>query len=71
MRRFRHVSASSVDEAVAWLRRYGHRASVIAGGTDLLGKLKDEILPTYPESVVNLKPIPGLDQIGEEYRCPI
>ncbi len=66
MRRFRHINASSVDEAVSWLKRYGHRANVIAGGTDLLGKLKDEVLPTYPESVINLKTVPGLDSIVEE-----
>jgi xanthine dehydrogenase YagS FAD-binding subunit len=66
MRKFRHINAASVDEAVSWLKRYGHRAYVIAGGTDLLGKLKDEILPTYPESIVNLKTIPGLDSIKEE-----
>lgn len=66
MRKFRHINAASVDEAVSWLKRYGHRANVIAGGTDLLGKLKDEILPTYPESIINLKTIPGLDSIKEE-----
>ncbi len=66
MRKFRHLDATSVDEAVSWLRRYGHRASVIAGGTDLLGKMKDEILPTYPEAIIDLKTIPGLDFIREE-----
>lgn len=66
MRKFSHINASSVDEAVSWLRRYGQRAHVIAGGTDLLGKMKDEILPTYPEAIINLKTIPGLDFIKEE-----
>ncbi|HUS71256.1 MAG TPA: FAD binding domain-containing protein [Anaerolineae bacterium] len=66
MRKFRHLDARSVDEAVAWLKRYGHRAHVIGGGTDLLGKIKDEILPTYPEAIINLKTIKGLDFIKEE-----
>ena len=66
MRTFRHIDATSVDEAVSWLRRYGQRANVIAGGTDLLGKMKDEILPAYPEAVIDLKTIPGLDFIKEE-----
>jgi xanthine dehydrogenase YagS FAD-binding subunit len=66
MRKFNHINARSVDEAVSWLRRYGHRANVIAGGTDLIGKLKDEILPAYPEAIINLKTIPGLDFIKEE-----
>ncbi len=66
MRKFTHINASSVEEAVSWLRRYGQRAYVMAGGTDLLGKMKDEILPTYPEAIINLKTIPGLDFIKEE-----
>jgi len=66
MRKFAHVNASTVDEAVLTLRRYGDKASIIAGGTDLLGKMKDEVLPTYPEAIVNLKTIPGLDFIEEE-----
>ena len=63
MRLFAHVDAKTLDEAVAALRRYGRRASIIAGGTDLLGRMKDEILPTYPEALVNIKSIPGLDAI--------
>jgi xanthine dehydrogenase YagS FAD-binding subunit len=66
MRKFSHINATSVDEAISWLRRYGQRANVIAGGTDLLGKMKDEILPVYPEAIINLKTIPGLDFIKEE-----
>ena len=64
MRNFAHINARSIDEAVAALKRYGTRAAIIAGGTDLLGKMKDEILPTYPEALVNIKTIPGLDFIA-------
>ncbi len=66
MRKLIHINASSIDEAVSWLGRYGSKADVIAGGTDLLGKLKDEILPAYPEAIINIKTIPGLDFIQEE-----
>jgi len=66
MRKFVHLNARTIDEAVSALQRYGAKASVIAGGTDLLGKMKDEILPTYPEAIINLKSIPGLDFIKEE-----
>lgn len=66
MRKFVHLNARAVDGAVSVLQRYGAKASVIAGGTDLLGKMKDEILPTYPEAIINLKSIPGLDFIKEE-----
>jgi xanthine dehydrogenase YagS FAD-binding subunit len=63
MRNFAHVNALTLDQAIATLRRYGKKAAVIAGGTDLLGKMKDEIFPTYPEALVNIKSIPGLDFI--------
>lgn len=66
MRKFTHINARTVDEAVMALRRYGNRASVIAGGTDLLGKMKDEILPIYPEALINLKTIAGLEFLREE-----
>lgn len=66
MRLFTHVNAATIDEAVSVLRQYGKKAAVIAGGTDLIGKMKDEILPTYPEALVNIKSIPGLDLIGKK-----
>ena len=63
MKPFKHFNADSVDEALALLIEYGAKARVTAGGTDLLGVLKSEILPAYPEVVINLKPISGLDGI--------
>jgi len=66
MKRFAHFNARSVDEAVSYLNRYGGKAHIIAGGTDLLGKMKDEILPKYPEALVNIKTVPGLEFIKEE-----
>jgi xanthine dehydrogenase YagS FAD-binding subunit len=66
MNKFIHINATSIDEAVMLLQRYRGRANLIAGGTDLLGKLKDEIMPSYPEAIINLKTIPGLDFIQHE-----
>ena len=66
MRKFAHIDAHTVDEAVSALRLYGNRAAAIAGGTDLLGKMKDEILPRYPEALINLKTIPGLEFLRED-----
>jgi len=65
MRDFKHFNAYSVDEAVALMGRYGERAAVIAGGTDILGKMKDSILPAYPEALINIKTIQGLSEIKE------
>lgn len=39
------------------------KATVIAGGTDLLGVLKDKIHSESPEVVVDLKTIPGLSYV--------
>ncbi len=66
MKNFKHFNAYSVDEAVALMGRYGERAAVIAGGTDILGKMKDFILPAYPEALINIKTIPGMSYIKEE-----
>ena len=60
MKAFNHVNAGTVDDAIALLKSGGERARVIAGGTDLLGILKDQILPDYPETVINLKSIKNL-----------
>ena len=38
----------------------------IGGRKVRTGKMKDAVLPRYPEAVVNLKSIPGLDFIREE-----
>ena len=65
MKEFKHFNAYSVDEAVALMGRYGERAAVIAGGTDILGKMKDSILPAYPEALINIKTIDGLSEIKE------
>jgi xanthine dehydrogenase YagS FAD-binding subunit len=66
MKRFVHIDPSTVEEAVSYLRRYRGGANLLAGGTDLLGKMKDMALPEYPEAIVNLKSIPGLDFISED-----
>jgi xanthine dehydrogenase YagS FAD-binding subunit len=63
---FEHFNATSVDEALSLLEDYKGKARVIAGGTDLLGVLKDEILEKYPEALINIKTIPGLDTIKQE-----
>lgn len=62
MKYFEHQDAQTVEEAS---RAMEQGAKALAGGTDLLGVLKDKILPEYPETVVNLKTIAGMDQIEE------
>ncbi len=64
MKAFNHTNAASLAEAQTALA--GGSATLIAGGTDLIGTLKDNILPTYPETLINIKTIPNLDYIREE-----
>ena len=64
MKPFQHTNATTVNEATATLG--DARSRVIAGGTDLLGTLKDNILPIHPARVINIKTIEGLDYIVEE-----
>ncbi|MDR0917569.1 MAG: FAD-dependent oxidoreductase [Oscillospiraceae bacterium] len=64
MKSFKHTNAKSVEEATAILAEGG--AKVVGGGTDILGTLKDDILPVYPTALVNLKTVPDLDYIKEE-----
>lgn len=66
MKYFEHIDAQTVPEAVELLQGAEGKARLIAGGTDLLGTLKRELLPEYPEKLVNLKTIDGLDYIKAE-----
>ena len=64
LKAFEHINAKSVNEAAAALE--GGKASLISGGTDLLTTLKDMVLEGYPETVVNLKTVGGMEYIREE-----
>jgi xanthine dehydrogenase YagS FAD-binding subunit len=66
MKEFTHINAITVDEAVSALNEYGTKASVIAGGTDLLGELIVRCRLEQPEYIINLKTIDGLDYISED-----
>jgi NADPH-dependent glutamate synthase beta subunit-like oxidoreductase/CO/xanthine dehydrogenase FAD-binding subunit len=66
MRTFRHLNALSIHEATSALKANGRKASIIAGGTDLLGRMQDNVSPDYPELIINIKDIANLDHITEE-----
>lgn len=66
MKSFKHIDAKTVNEVCRLLQKYKGKAKLIAGGTDLLGILKDRILPDYPEALINLKTVRGLDYIKED-----
>jgi len=64
MKAFNHTDAKTLAEVKTALA--GGKADIIAGGTDLIGRLKDNVLPTYPATLINIKTVPGLDYIKEE-----
>jgi len=69
MRTFAHYDASSIEEACAILDEYQGAARLNAGGSDLLSLLKGNVLPHYPEAIINIKTIPGLNYIEEDEHC--
>lgn len=63
---FEHRDVENVKEAVSWLHKYGEKARVIAGGTDLLGVMKDRVKGPQlriPDVLINIKPIPEINKI--------
>lgn len=65
MKEFIHRNATTVAQAVSALGEYKGTAAVIAGGTDILGVIKSDIIANYPAALVDLKNIPGLANITE------
>lgn len=59
---FDYIKPGNLREGIKTLARYGSRAQVLAGGTDLIGLISDDKL--LPEIVVDIKGIAGLDKIG-------
>ncbi len=57
MAHFEHASVTSLDELAASRSLNGPRSAVIAGGTDLLGILKDRVHPEHPQLLIDIKPI--------------
>jgi xanthine dehydrogenase YagS FAD-binding subunit len=63
MRTYKHTNAQSVAEAIRLMSDHAGRAKLLAGGTDLLGLLKTGSQPVFPEIMINIKSIKGLDGI--------
>jgi carbon-monoxide dehydrogenase medium subunit len=59
---FDYLSPQTMDEALSLLSRYKGRARLIAGGTDLVPKLKRRAIKA-PDYVIDLKGIQGLDYV--------
>ena len=61
---FEYYEPKSLQEALELLAKYRESARVLAGGTDLLVKMKVRLIE--PRVLVNIKRIPGLRYIAED-----
>jgi carbon-monoxide dehydrogenase medium subunit len=59
--RFNYLEPKTVEEAISLLSKYGGKAKVLAGGTDLLVQIKDKAI--RPEYLVDISGITGLNYI--------
>jgi len=64
MNHFEYATPTSLKQAVGLLSGDWGESEVLAGGTDLLGRMKDYV--STPKRLINIKSIPGLDAISAE-----
>ena len=61
-RSFTYVKPGSLPEALALLAEHGRGAAILAGGTDLVAWMRDDLIA--PEVVIDVKGLPGLGGIA-------
>ena len=61
MREFEYVAPKTVKEALSLLATYKEKATILAGGTDVVIRLRDEIID--PEFIIDIKHIEELNGI--------
>jgi len=64
LKTFEYLEPGTIKEAVSTLDKYRGKAKVLAGGTDLLVRMKQEVVT--PQYLVNIKKIAGLDYIKSD-----
>ncbi|HZR68087.1 MAG TPA: xanthine dehydrogenase family protein subunit M [Burkholderiales bacterium] len=66
MKRFDYLEPRLLEEAIALLQQHGAALNVLAGGTDLLVEIKEQI--RAPAYVMSLGRLPGLDRLAFDER---
>jgi 4-hydroxybenzoyl-CoA reductase subunit beta len=61
LKKFEHLEPRTLSEACRLLKEHGDKAALIAGGTDLVVRMKYGV--TKPDYLVNLKQVDGLKDI--------
>ncbi|MBI4284441.1 MAG: FAD binding domain-containing protein [Chloroflexi bacterium] len=59
-----HFDARTLESALELLRRYGAAAKIIAGGLDVIGLMRKQVIA--PQVLVNIKTVPGLVYTTED-----
>ena len=67
MRPFEHKTVASFEEASKILQ--SENAEILAGGTDILNAQEQAILESHPDTMVDIKRIPGGAGIAEDNGC--
>src|SRR3989304_6528029 len=61
MKKFDYFKPKTFEEALTLVAKYGEKAKLIAGGTDVIVMIKQKAVA--PDVLISLQGIPGLDQI--------
>ncbi len=61
MKKFDYFKPKTFEEALTLLAKYGEKAKLIAGGTDVIVMIKQKAIA--PDVLISLQGIPGLDRI--------
>ena len=61
MKNFEYVKVKTLEEAIVFLAENGEKAHILAGGTDVLVKLKQKQIA--PDMLIDIKGVSGLDGI--------
>ena len=61
MKKFDYFRPKTFEEALTLLAKYGEKAKLIAGGTDVIVMIKQKTIA--PDVLISLQGIPGLDQM--------
>ena len=61
-----YFSVSNIDEALQILADHGERARIVAGGTDLMIKLKRGVLPHAVTSLLSVHGVEGMRGVRRE-----
>jgi xanthine dehydrogenase YagS FAD-binding subunit len=62
MRAFDYVTPKTQPQAVSLLGKAWGETEIVAGGTDLLALMKDEVVT--PKRLVNIKQLPGMHAVS-------